>query len=579
MAITTTLSTIQPDASSIVTQLQADLEVKDAWKDLVRSSTGQTLIEFIANVGALDQYTIEQAYKQCFLETSLTDSAVLSIARMLGVRVSRKLPASITVSLTRDSTLALFSIPIYSQFSCGNFQLFNRAAIVFPIGTATVNVTLYEGEIRSFTQTSSGSDFEMFKAVEDAFQVSDTDVYLTVNGVVIDVKTTGLWNLKNTAAVTDVTTKDGEMMLLFGNVNYGFKSQISDTISITYAVTQGAAALDSSLTGTTVSYLNSSSVEGLATSGLSGGGDPLNINSLKKISPFLYSANDRATTKNEMSAVANQYPGVYDALVIGQREIAPTDVRYMNLSQVTLLTDTVYTNPQWNDFLAWYKQRTIYPVEFFRVDPVQFPINISANIYCLNTADLSNVQFLIQTKLTSFLAKRKGILGFNVYRSDIYKVIEESDPSIQYIELLTPTIDSLLYPNAPKNLTLTELVTAGTMGGVDLIYGVTVVTAVGESIVTNFTPIRISASNKAVRLDWTGVPQATNYKIYGRLATGYIGLIATVSAATLTYTDDGSIAPTTTLPTINASGIYYPSLGTTGLNMFYGQRTIQTNAL
>lgn len=46
-------------------------------------------------------------------------------------------------------------------------------------------------------------------------------------------------------------------------------------------------------------------------------------------------------------------------------------------------------------------------------------------------------------------------------------------------------------------------------------------------------------------LAWTPVPGAVGYDVFGRLATGTFGLLATVGATVTTFTDNGSLAPDT----------------------------------
>lgn len=585
---TTSLSTIRPDQVQIITQLHTILSGKSAWKDLYRSGTGETLVEMIAAIGAVDQYAIEQAFNQTFLDTALTDSAVFAITRMLGVRLPRMQPCSATVILLRDDTTSSTTIPPYSAFNCNSISLFNREAIFFATGVESATVQLYEGELNTFTQYSNGTDFQMFKSTENEFQVADQDVFVTANDQAVPIIYNGIWKYKGQQAINDSTTKEGELLLTFGNDQYGYKPASNVLLRISYAITKGTAATNAGLAGNAVSYLDDTTINGtVMQTGLTGGGDHLKAETLRKIGPQLFSAQDtKATTEDEFSAMAVQYPQVLDALVVGQHKIAPTDVRYMNLVRVSLLTPTPMTAEQWNDFSDWYKQRIMYPVRFYRQDPLPVSINISAILYCRSSADLVGVQANATAALNSLLEFKQGTIGFNIYKSDIYEAILESDERIVYIELQSPTGDVIVDIKAPTKLEFTDLsdtLNGTAPGGTGVLpigynsYGVSSVNATGESLVTNFITTHKSVVG-GMQIRWNRVPGAIQYKVYGRLAVE-TGLIYTIvdGVDLLTtgqhyFNDVGIVIPKGAQPALDSSGVHYATKGSINLSMQYTQR-------
>lgn len=583
----TNLSTIKPDFSQLVSQLQTILSTKPAWVDLYQSGTGQTLIELIASIGELDQYAIEQAYKEGFLDTAITDSAVYAITRMLGVRIPRKQPATMVVTFSRTDTSLALTIPAFSVFTCNSVTLFNREAFTFTAGSSSLVVTLYEGVVRSFQLFAAGTDFQMFKSTESGFQVSDQDIKVTSNNNDIPVITNGIWNYSGESAVQDTTTKDGELLLTFGNDNYGFKPANNVQVDITYTVTRGVTAADSTLAGQKVAYVSDSSITGVVgVGGLTGGGDQVPVDTLQQISPLLFSAQgQRATTKSEFAAVAMSYPGVKDALIVGQRELAPADLRFMNLARISLLTDNPITNTFYNDFIAWYTKRTMFPVRFYRQDPIQFPVTITANIYCSSSADLLAVKANVTAAINALFQPRQGYIGYNVFKSDIYEAINASDTHVEYVELLSPTTDVIVDVNSPKNLQATAM--NNSAGGVyppgtgvlpagSYVYGVSTVNATGESLVTNF--ISVTRTDTGInRVTWDKVFGAVSYKIYGRttLSRGFIASVTDTGASSYAFYDTGSIVPAGPLPTLDSSGIHYATLAALNLTVYYSQRGIQ----
>ena len=109
-------------------------------------------------------------------------------------------------------------------------------------------------------------------------------------------------------------------------------------------------------------------------------------------------------------------------------------------------------------------------------------------------------------------------------------------------------------PAAPTLASTTGTLVAGTYT-----YAVTAVNAQGETIASATAQITLSATG-GVTVSWTAVPGATGYKVYGRVA-GSLGLIGSVTAPTLTFTDSGSVTPGAASPTTNTTGtLTYPVL-------------------
>src|SRR5262249_27151177 len=103
------------------------------------------------------------------------------------------------------------------------------------------------------------------------------------------------------------------------------------------------------------------------------------------------------------------------------------------------------------------------------------------------------------------------------------------------------------------------LPTANTTGGslpdnTAFYYRVSAVNQQGETLASAETSITTGSNQdtNAVAVNWSEVPGATGYKVYGR-TQGAEQLIATVDAGTLTYVDAGSITPSGALPTANTA--------------------------
>ena len=573
--MTINLSNVRPDFADLVAQLQSAVQARGSWSDLLTTSTGQTLIELIAAIGAYDQYSIESTMQELFLSSAKLDSSVYAIAKLLGVRLVRKTPARVTVELTRTDTAASLLIPAYTQFTSSGFKLFNRDPCVFNVGQGTITTTLYEGELFSAIYTAIDEDFQSVILKENNFSVSNADIQVFVNGNPIPVVTDGLWHYLDQPAVQDSTTSHGEAHLLFGSSLYGTRPLASDFIEVRYITTVGVTANNGAVLGTTIAANSFTGVTGITVSQLVGGENEPPTYTYRKISPRLYAANDRAVTQDDYEGIALSYPGVIDAMILGQRDISPSDVRYMNAIQLTLLTRSNWNDQDFDTFVAWYRRYTMYSCRFFRSDPIARSINVSAVIGIRNTAAPDEITFKTSEAIQQFFRLQQGTIGFDVHRSDLYNAMLRSHPAIDYVNLITPDVD-IISNLVPPKLSLTDNVGALPVN-VQYTYTISAYNSLGTTLV-NPNQMSIVSSGGGVLLSWTKAYGADGYVIYGRSKLGD-GLTYMIDVGDVDeWLDDGSVTPSMLelgpLPALNTSGIYYPVLGTVNLSVEYSVRGV-----
>jgi hypothetical protein len=561
--MTVNLSLVRPDFESIRTQLEATLGNYEAWRDLLPTGTGRALTDWISAIGANDQYAIEHAFRESF-RTARLDSSILAQAILLGVRLSRKRPCNVEVTLSKASNTVV-TLPAYTMFSSNNAALFCRDAITLN-GTTPVTVTLYEGTVKTVETTGDGSAYQLFVTSDDKFTVSDIDVEVELNDVVLTRTTRGLWRLEDTAGVMDTTTQDGQCLLTFGGGGYGTTPQASDRVKVTYAITRGALGQNANIQGENITCNDAREITGVAVSGLSGGGDEKPVEFYRKVGPQLFASREGATTEDEYAALAARFSGVLDARVLGQRNVAPADVRWMNMVQVSLLTATPWSGLQWDAFDKWFRERSIYPVRLYRADPQPVVVNVSAKAFCQGRADLPMVKATIEEQIRKLFAPRPGLIDSNIYLSDLHAAIKGSDSAVEYAEVVNPLEDVLVRVDSPRTLNLTTV--GGTLPPGQYSYAVTAVTSSGETLATNFTS-RVLTAAGGIQISWDPVFMASQYRIYGRTPLN-LGLLGTATGTT--FTDASLTAPVTGLPLVNSAGHFYPKLGTLNIVCEYTNR-------
>lgn len=563
------LSTIAPDFDDLVTQLQTQLQTKAAWKDRLTSSTGQTLVEMIAAIGAYSQFSIESAFQECYPSTAKNNNSLYASASFLGVRYSRKSPASVSVALSSPVPV---TIPVNSQFNGAGTYWFNRQAL--NLGPTPTVVTLHQGQVMRNQTFGLGTDFQAFVSPEKEFVVSDTDVFVLVNGVSIPVITEGLWTREGLPGAQQFSLPSGQMILLFGNSIYGTKPSPTDLCELVYTITLGADGSNIPTLDKKFSLDTDSAITGTATTQASGGGDQANPLIYKNVTPALFGSFNASVTPAQYKKLPLQYPGVIDARTFAQRETNPRALAYMNVIKVALLTQTPWSNVDWQAFESWFYDNTMYSTRIFREDPVAAPLDVTASIRCKNLANLGQVQLNVEQALASLLEPRQGIIGLDVYRSDIISAIMGADSNIDHVVLTAPDSDLILGSLNVAAPVLTVFPTGGTLGPGVYDYSVSVESTLGGETAPAFwntVEITTGTTNRIV-VTWPETSNALTYKVWGRQTPTSLGQLASVPAAVTSFVDDGTVVPSGLVPVQSTISSYYPSLNLVQLQLAYTNR-------
>lgn len=567
------LSTVSPDHADIVSQLQAALLTRDSWKDRITSSTGQTLIEFQAAIGAYDQYAIESAFQEVFPESAKNATSIYAAAEFLGVRTNRKIGATVTVSLTSPVNV---TIPVYSQFLGGGTFWYNKTALNV---TSTPTVfTLTQGKIVQLSTTGLGTDFQSFVSQETDFVVHDQDVLVKINSVNQYVTTDGLWTRPSLDGVQNKTLPDGRLLLLFGNTIYGSKPVATDVIDITYIVTQGSDSNNLPISGRPLALETDPTVAGTFTVLPSGGGSQSPFLVYKNITPALFGSFNSSVTAAQYKRLPLQYPGVIDAQTFAQREVNPKALAWMNVIKVCLLTTSPFSGPQFAAFEDFFLRNTMYSTRIYRQDPIPVDVNVDVDVFCANFSNLSEIQQKVEDALDALFAPRQGIIGLDIYLSDIYDAIEKADANIRYILRREPTTDIVISSLNVEAPSATVVNLSGTLSPGFYDYAISVVSSLGgETAPLNWTTVEVVTPGARVDLAWPAVANAANYKIWGRTTPTPLGLIGTVGPSTLVFTDSGATVPVGTVPAQSTVAIYYPRLNSKNVVTKYSTRTNEIN--
>ena len=562
-------------------QLQAVASSKDNFGVLTTNETGNTLIELMAGVVDHNSYMAESAFQETLPQTAKLDSSIYAIQVMLKNRMSRNRPASVNVRLTRDPNLPIDQVPKYSKFNIDGTLLFNRAAIIWKARQTTQDVILYEGECFGYTFDGNSQDHQFWKANHTEFSVSDNDVSVLIDNTEIPVVTDGMWNYHSLPAVQDFTYNDGSLVLSFGTSVYGSRPLAGQKVKVAYAVTNGSRGNRSGFVGKEGTLSNSVyTVKAVALSELTGGGDAPSASSYANFGGDLFGAQYGAVTPAQYRALARTYPGVKDAIVLAQRDLAPTDKDWFNVGKIILLTDSQWSAANVQEFEKWFRKRTWYGMRWIittgdnNTEPKQRTVDVTARIFCKPSADLPAVQRAAENAVRDLFTPRFGILARPVYRTDIIDALRSVHPTyIDYLVLETPTTDISMYLTAPVVGEAEVLEGQGKLPIGLYRWAVAAKDEQGESKIS-YWDVQINKPNSAVKFTWQPSTSAIGYRVYGRSPgdTSNMGLLFE-TADTLTWTDTGEVKGNNVKPpSINTSGVHYGVPGVINVIVEYSDR-------
>lgn len=448
MSVPLQLSQTKPDFESLVLQLQLFLNSRATWSDLLTSSTGQTLIEMMAAVGAFNQFAVEVAAREGFLHTAIRESSIYAITRMLGVRINRKNPAGCDVTLNRvgDTTLPVL-IPKFTQFTVNGQPFFNRFPITFLAGKSSSEAAkLYEGTVKVQTIAADSTTFREIYLNEQGFTVSDQDVQVELQNTAIGTSELwssiddGIWTAGPEDAVYyDSTSGMGDTVLAFGDGYSGKLPGVGHNLVITYAVTNGAVGNNGGR-NLDVALSSDPTIKGVTTSAITGGADEKSPSYYKFIAPHLYKARKRAVTPSDYRAIASSYPGVASITIQTQKDIAPHDLRWMNMVRICVLPQEgdAWTESEWQSFIDWFENKKHAAVRISKYNPTKVVKDVEVTLALKANASPEEVIPKVDANIRALFARNVSTLG---KRISIFDIMDAATEEVDYMLVTKPTED------------------------------------------------------------------------------------------------------------------------------------------
>jgi len=422
-----TLQSTKPDFEAIMLQLVQELQNDKAWKDVLPTQVGTTLLrDFSAGIAMLHNAIVRSA-QVTYLKPGTPKSSVYALMNTLGVNPRRKVPAKLNVQINVPDHDGQIVIPKFTQFTIQNQSYFNLTDFVYDEFTLSQNVTLYQGTKFEQEGVAAGIPYETIEIGYENFAIAEDCVFAYVNDEQWSQAKTMVWKIPSRSKQYFSTTLEtGNVAIRFGNDAYGKKLNTGDTIRFVWFETLGKSA----------TVINSDTVFDFILNGVPfscetlgssyGADDELDKDYYINIGPFLRSSEHGAVNRNQYADVACNYPLVRDALFRGQAQIAPGKRNWMNIIEGTILLESgqLMNENEWIAFVAYMQENSISNIEVMRRNPFILPIKIKAKVHCSNKTMLEQVKKALTSEVYNINRPRRGAIGYSLYRSDILALLE-----------------------------------------------------------------------------------------------------------------------------------------------------------
>ena len=423
-----TINSDTVDFAGILLQFVQELQDSAAWADTSQTAVGQTVLRNIAAGFSHLQFALLRANQNAFMTSGSSKETIYAAMNFLGVNIRRKVPAKLKVKFSIADHSGPFTIPAFTPFTISSVPFFNRTDIIYTEYETTKIIELVQGQLFSMEGEAAGISYEKVDIGYENYNISNDDVYVFVNDEMWAKSTTlKPWDLGKRDKIFIAKTLDtGNVAIQFGNDIYGKRLSEGDAIKIIWAEVLGSETPSISTGSTFLIQSLELDVTGEVIGGIYGFDDELSIDFYQNLGPTVRSSNEVAVTRPSHITVALQYPKIRDAIFRGQAEIAPNKRNWINICEATVLSadGTVLSDDSWDDFVKYMESRSIERLTYLRKDPTIIPVNISADVNCVENSDLSVIKPKLIKSVRDFNEVKQGSIGYSLYESDISTLLE-----------------------------------------------------------------------------------------------------------------------------------------------------------
>ena len=450
------LDYVDYDFADLVDQLNTVLQASNTWRDVLASSTGETLIEFYAYVANMILYYVERTAEEMYIQTAQRKSSVVNLVSLLNYTPYRSVSAigSVTFTLSEAHATQVF-IPAQTtllQTTGGLYYSVSQSSVI-AIGQTSLTVPVIQGEWFTNTYTSAGGSNQSYDISNT--EVENENLTVSVNGVLWTPVTTFIEAVATSQVYQIIANLDDTLTILFGDGIAGMEPGSGEQIIISFLQSDGTSGnvYSTGVINRLISTIYDSDGEEVTNLTVSnptsviGGTDAETVEQIRVNGPQVFSTGQRAITRSDFLAILGNYPSVASSNVWGENDLNPPNYDAFNTIYIsTVLQDwqlpTTEFNQTLGDTLYDYSSLT---VKYSFVAPQIVQVMPYVSIYVQSSYSLSAVQSAVGTAFEdAFELGVTSKLGQNVRYASVITTIQ-AVPGVSYVYLALNVYQPLTY--------------------------------------------------------------------------------------------------------------------------------------
>lgn len=430
------------DYDTLVARATEALKEAEGWGDAYQSSTGQTLIQLLADMTDNLHYMLERRTAEGFIDTARLRSSIVARASEIGYRPRRALDNTGTMVLTLDedtpSVIGQVNIPTGTQITLGDRIFHTLTDVHMEMGDTEAEVDVSESVMitRTFTLPDGINHISIpeYDDIADGgmIVISDGIEYTDVN-IYQDTTRRALTFLGKDEAAYDISYTHDGMRIVFGDGWFGKRP--TGPIYVTY---KSVDVTSEPVYTVGESFLLSSHVYDALDSEIEykfhvtnivpidGGRDAESLDEIKLNSRTYHMVNGRGVINSDYEYWTRRanIGGIVDVKVYGEEEIDSYMYNANNV-YVTYATKTAdpISVPQ-RTALRNYLDKIKTSQAHLVIRPAQqFLVSVEASVkkYADVPISRAHTHHIVKKFLEEYFTIREGSIGAIVHKSDIIR--------------------------------------------------------------------------------------------------------------------------------------------------------------
>ena len=445
------------DYDALVERITNNLKQKENWGDAYNSSTGQTLIQIIADASDQLAYMLERRTQENYLPTARLRTSIESLANQMNYRPRRKVSASGTLQIrlidddgNTISPEGNIEIPRYTRIFYDDNVFVNTEDILITPNDQEIEFNVIEGRPRS-ESFDPNNDFinDEYIILQDHEQIEDTsliifddndnewfDVRSSQNG---EVPLRALSFAGSNDRYYDLIISNDGLRVVFGNNNFG--SFPSSIVNLEWVRSRGSEVSidtqglnfnleeDELQDDITTTPANTYDYEIVNITPIRGGLEEESIRDIQIKSPEYFKTGDRAVTSSDYdNLIVNAgIGGIVDVNTYGEQETGISLFNMNNIYVSYLTSDgeelNIQEEEELRDFIDVYKVANTHVV-LESVEEILTKINLKFSKNPRLRVSDPEIYEYIRDQLIEYFEFEEGSIQKPLYYSEIVEFLQ-----------------------------------------------------------------------------------------------------------------------------------------------------------